>query len=77
MKREQLAKRLVEEEEKFRRLNAMVNQLAQELMQTQGKIILLQELLKDFEPKEQQHSSSAVTSVQAKEVRKTEKKKRE
>jgi len=78
MKREQLAERLAEEQEKLARLNAMVNQLTQELMQTQGKIILLQELLKDFEPKgeehsSEEHSSSVAASVQAKKKEKDQK----
>jgi len=77
MEREQLAKRLAEEQKKLASLNTMVNQLTQELMQTQGKIILLQELLKDFESKEE-HSSeecspSATASVQAKKTKKARK----
>jgi len=81
MKREQLAKRLAEEQEKLASLNAMVNQLTQELMQTQGKIILLQELLKDFESKEaehnlEEHSPSATTPVQTKKNKRTQKKKK-
>jgi len=74
MEREQLAKRLAEEQEKFGRLNAMVSQLTQELMQTQGKIILLQELLKDFESEEEQHKRSATSSVQTEEEGKNRKK---
>jgi len=76
MEREQLAKRLVEEQEKFGRLNAMISQLTQELMQTQGKIILLQEMLKDFESKEQEHSTTAASSVPTKKERKEKKGKR-
>jgi len=73
MKRKQLAKRLMEEQKKFAQLNAVINQLTQEKLETQGKIILLQELLKDFETdfetEELKHNRSSSVQTERKKAK--------